>query len=501
MLLTAESLLFTLRPGVALVLWVVILGAVYLISIPIYNVWFHPLRKYPGPRLWAATRIPYARMIFSGKSHLKIHELHQTYGDVVRVAPNELAYVDGTAWNDIMGHRKRGQGENGKDPVFWKSQQHSVISADRENHTRMRRTLAHGFSAQAMMDQQPLIQGYVDMLINRLRENCADGTQPLEMTSWYNWATFDIIGDLAFGEPFGCLQNSDYHPWVSLLFTRIRTSAANNVLRRFPFGDKLIQLLVSKQDRKKFHEHYQLTQEKVNKRLAETNPRSDFMEVMTKRDGAMKFSYPELCDNASLLIIAGSETTATTLSGVTYLLLTHPEILQKTTDEVRSSFSNEGEIDLLSVQKLGYMMAVLQETLRMYPPVPTAIPRKAQPGGDVICGQYVPENTVLGIWQWPMYHNAKNFTLPDSYIPERWLGDARFSSDPQDVLQAFSFGPRNCIGKNLAYAEMRLILAKILWNFDISLHPDSKDWLQDNRAYTLWQKPDLNIYIKPRELL
>ncbi|KAK0755234.1 hypothetical protein N5P37_012057 [Trichoderma harzianum] len=500
MLLTAESLLFSLRPGVALVLWAVILGFVYLISIPIYNVWFHPLRKYPGPRLWAATRIPYARMIFSGKSHRKILELHQIYGDVVRVAPDELAYIDGTAWNDIMGHRKRGQGENGKDPVFWKSQQHSVISADRENHTRMRRTLAHGFSAQAMMDQQPLIQGYVDMLISRLRDNCADGTRPLEMTSWYNWATFDIIGDLAFGEPFGCLENSDYHPWVSLLFTRIRTSAANNVLRRFPFGEKLIQLLVSKQDRQKFQEHYQLTQEKVNKRLAETNPRADFMDVMTKREGAMKFSYPELLDNASLLIIAGSETTATTLSGVTYLLLTHPDVLQKTTDEVRSSFSNESEIDLLSVQKLNYMMAALQETLRMYPPVPTAIPRKAQPGGDVICGQYVPENTVLGIWQWPMYHNAKNFTLPDSYIPERWLGDARFSSDPQDVLQAFSFGPRNCIGKNLAYAEMRLILAKILWNFDISLHPDSKDWLQDNRAFTLWQKPDLNIYIKPKEI-
>ncbi|KAJ4861384.1 cytochrome p450 domain-containing protein [Trichoderma breve] len=501
MLLTAESLLFTLRPGVALVLWVIILGTVYLISIPIYNVWFHPLRKYPGPRLWAATRIPYARMIFSGMSHRKILELHQIYGDVVRVAPDELTYIGGSAWNDIMGHRKRGQGENGKDPVFWKTQQHSVISADRENHTRMRRTLAHGFSTQAMMDQQSLIRGYVDMLISRLRENCADGTRPLEMTSWYNWATFDIIGDLAFGEPFGCLQNSNYHPWVSLLFTRIRTSAMNNVLRRFPFGDKLIQLLISKQARKQFQEYFQLTQEKVKKRLAETNPRSDFMEAMIKKDGDMKFSHAELLDNASLLIIAGSETTATTLSGVTYLLLTHPEVLQKTMDEVRSSFSNEGEIDLLSVQKLGYMMAVLQEALRMYPPVPTAIPRKTQPGGDVICGQYVPANTILGIWQWPMYHNAKNFTLPDSYIPERWLGDARFSSDPQDVFQAFSFGPRNCIGKNLAYAEMRLILARILWNFDISLHPDSKDWLQENMAYTLWQKPDLNIYIKPREIL
>lgn len=77
------------------------------------------------------------------------------------------------------------------------------------------------------------------------------------------------------------------------------------------------------------------------------------------------------------------------------MLLTHQEILQKTIDEVRSSFSSEAEIDLLSVQKLGYMMAVLQETLRMYPPVPATIPRKAQPGGDMICGQYVPENVSI----------------------------------------------------------------------------------------------------------
>lgn len=259
----------------------------YLVSIPIYNVWFHPLRKYPGPRLWAATRIPYTRMIFSGMSHRKILELHQRYGDIVRIAPDELAYCSSDAWNAVMGHRKRGQGENGKDLIFWKTQQHSIISADRENHTRMRRTLAHGFSAQAMMDQQPLIQGYVDMLIGGLRKTCDNGNRPVEMTSWYNWTTFDIIGDLAFGEPFGCLQNSDYHPWVSLVFQRIRGSAINNALRRYPFGERLIQFLIPKEARKKFHEYFQITQEKVNKRLADTSPRPDFMEVMTKKEGDM----------------------------------------------------------------------------------------------------------------------------------------------------------------------------------------------------------------------
>jgi cytochrome P450 len=226
-------------------------------------------------------------MIFSGMSHQKILELHQRYGDVVRVAPDELAYCNGDAWNDIMGHRKRGQGENGKDPIFWKTQQHSVISANRENHTRMRRTLAHGFSAQAMMDQQPLIQGYVDMLIDGLRKSSDNGNRPVEMTSWYNWTTFDIIGDLAFGEPFGCLKDSNYHPWVSLIFQRIRGGAINNALRRFPFGEKLIQLLIPKEARAKFHAYFQITQEKVNKRLADTRPRPDFMEVMARKEGDM----------------------------------------------------------------------------------------------------------------------------------------------------------------------------------------------------------------------
>lgn len=106
-------------------------------------------------------------------------------------------------------------------------------------------------------------------------------------------------------------------------------------------------------------------------------------------------SHPEILDNASLLVIAGSETTATTLSAVTYLLATNPNALTAVTAEVRGAFATEEEIDLLSVQKLTYMLAVLNECLRIYPPVPTAIPRKAQPGGDTICGQYVPEDVSL----------------------------------------------------------------------------------------------------------
>lgn len=147
------------------------------------------------------------------------------------------------------------------------------------------------------------------------------------------------------------------------------------------------------------------------------------------------------------MIIAGSETTATALSGVTFLLGTHPEILAKLTEEVRSGFSSEDEITLLSVQKLKYMLAVLDETLRVYPPAPGPTPRVVPAGGNVICDRWLPEGTVVSMWQWAMFRSPKNFTRPGAFIPERWLGDERFLGDSKEALQPFSFGPRNCIGK------------------------------------------------------
>ena len=151
--------------------------------------------------------------------------------------------------------------------------------------------------------------------------------------------------------------------------------------------------------------------------------------------------------NADLLIIAGSETTATLLSGCVYLLTTHPEVLDKLTQEVRTTFSEDKEITLLSVNNLHYMMAVLNETLRIYPPVPINMPRCAPKGGAMVAGHFIPEGTVTGLWQWAVSHDPNNFTDPMSFHPERFTGDSAFKDDKMDAMQPFSLGPRNCIGR------------------------------------------------------
>jgi cytochrome P450 len=95
-------------------------------------------------------------------------------------------------------------------------------------------------------------------------------------------------------------------------------------------------------------------------------------------------------ENSKTLIVAGSETTATALAGATYLLATNPAVLEKLNDEVRGAFATEDEIDLVSTGQLKYLSAVLEETLRAYPPVPIALPRVTPPGGQQIVGQWVP---------------------------------------------------------------------------------------------------------------
>ena len=97
------------------------------------------------------------------------------------------------------------------------------------------------------------------------------------------------------------------------------------------------------------------------------------------------------------------------------------------------------------------------------------------------------------------FHSPSNFHLPDSFIPERFLldHDPAFNSDNQDVFQPFSVGPRNCIGRNLAIVEMRLILARVLFNFDLELdEARTRNWL-NQKSFILWEKPPLWVKLKP----
>ncbi|KAM3067383.1 hypothetical protein ACMFMG_005260 [Clarireedia jacksonii] len=473
----------------------------FLLLLPLYNVFLHPLRHMPGPKLWAATQLFYSRSVVKGLVHKDLLELHLVYGPVVRVAPDTVNVLHPEGQRDLKGHRKGGLDENEKDPVNYAPNANSLLGAPREEHSMQRRILSHAFSAQTMMEQQPIIRGYIDKLFEGLRRTSQNGTQLVEMTSWLNWLTFDIIGDLAFGESFGCLENSRYHSWVSLTFDVLKFIRLRTEIQRFGPLASLMQGFLIGTLTKNYKENLELATVRVRKSIDSGTNRPDFINKMIQ--GGKKKDYPlsfeKLVANAELIVVAGSETTATLLSGAIYFLTMSPQFLTKLTGEVRSAYENEADIDLLNTQNLTYLNAVVNESLRIYTPVPGSGPRITARGGSMIAGYFIPQNTIVDINMWTVHHDPNSFTLPDSFVPERWLGDERFKNDRLDAVEPFSAGPRNCIGRNLAYAEIRMVLARLVWNFDIEISHEDRDWVVDQKAYTVWEKPELHIWLKPRK--
>lgn len=317
----------------------------------------------------------------------------------------------------------------------------------------MRRNLSHAFSDKALRQQETLVQGYVDLLVHRLGEHATEGKE-VDIMRWYNYTTFDVIADLSFGEPLYCLRDNQYHRWVELVFSSLKAVGLLATRKKYPifnYYDKVKSLFkdtsVAQRARIEF---FNLAHDKVEKRLEnETEDRPDFFSFIIKNQEkeAKALTRPEMDSNAIIFLVAGSETTATTLSGATYLLLKHPEIYAKLVHEVRSKFKSYAEITIEEVNKMEYMIACLQEGLRYYPPVPTGFPRVVPEGGAHISGHYIPGGTSVYVSQFPSNHSKRNFKDPDAYVPERWMGDERYKDDNRESVNPFSFGPRNCLGK------------------------------------------------------
>lgn len=166
------------------------------------------------------SEIPYAYYAAKGTLVYKLADLHSIYGPVVRIRPDELSFITADAWKDIYGARAA-LPKAGGIPKRASDHVESLFSAVKlEDHGRMRKNLNPGFSEKALRQQEPQIMGYVNLLIQRLKDHSQDG--PLDICSWYNFTTFDIIGCLFYGESFQCLENSKYNDWyVPLCFSAV----------------------------------------------------------------------------------------------------------------------------------------------------------------------------------------------------------------------------------------------------------------------------------------
>jgi len=186
------------------------------------------------------------------------------------------------------------------------------------------------------------------------------------------------------------------------------------------------------------------------------------------------FTTPELWGESNLLIIAGSDTTSTALASAFFYLVHNPEKLETLGKEIRSTFSDVEEIHSSpALNSCTYLRAVIDEGMRLSPPVGGILPREVLPGGLDVDGMHIPAGVVVGTPHYAIHHNPDYFPEPFSFVPERWIPNASPLVTKESVALAqsafcpFSIGPRGCIGKGVAYVELMTSLARVVYLYEM----------------------------------
>ena len=444
--------------------------------------------------------------MLSGELPHDIKKLHEHYGEVVRVGPDELSFTNPTAWKDIYTKGFVRPYEY-KDKPPGKDAE-NLISASESDHFRFRKVLAPAFSV--TMEQESIIQDSVSLLISKLRQSITadpSGTSTVvDLLRWLNYATFDIIGSLVWGSSFGCLEEAKYHPWIEVI-AQFKTALVVGATKFYPPLNAILMMITPQSAMASLMQIWKTTEEKIAQRVEKGTFQTDMISYMIPGGNSLLspdegMSLPEAEINSMLIVVAGSESVTTALTGIINYLLHDPKRFQSVTEEVRSTFISEENITATTVSQLPYLNAILHEGLRLCPTIPDGMRRQVPKGGAHVAGHFLPEGTVVSIPQWATYLSASNFFSPTLFAPERWLPkapDSVYSGDRKDAFQPFSLGVHNCPGRSLAYIEMRLILARIVWNFDMQPIPgmDLVEWSKQ-KIYWFWEKQPTYVRISAR---
>ncbi|KAI9711684.1 MAG: hypothetical protein M1828_001795 [Chrysothrix sp. TS-e1954] len=333
-------------------------------------------------------------------------------------------------------------------------------------------------------------------MVDRISTLIRSGEEAIDLQKWYMFLTFDIISALSFGDDFECLKNGQYHEYVGQLVYSIKAKVQIAACRFYPPLFKLLMLLVSKPAKKQLAYHQAVTKERVQKRLHTQVDRPDFIAYLKSSKSEMSEAEIEL--NAGTMIVAGTHKLQTGMTCTTRRLLQNSAALRRVTQEVRNAFQSKDEINYRSLQSLPYLNAVIHEGMRLTSPVPLGLTRMIPTGGAVICVvANVFQRTILSYQSWGANTLAANWVKPNDFVPERWLEakDAEprnlcandFGKDKKEAFSPYLQGPRNCIRQNLANVELLLVIARMVYHFNMSA-PKGKEKLfkwEDQETYAI----------------
>lgn len=272
--------------------------------------------------------------------------------------------------------------------------------------------------------------------------------------------------------------------WITMFLGALYYPILWRIGRQFPLLRPFFPLFIPgfQEYARNRESHRQLARKKALRRMEMGDMgRSDFFSHILAR-GA--WDVDTIASHTQLLVISGSEPIATALAATTYYLLKNPETLQTLQREVRGAFASDRKITGDATSRLEYLNAVIEEGLRLFPP--SVVPLSRYSPGATIGGHYVPPGVSVFNNGYPMSRDARYWDSPHLFRPERWVGAG---SELKRASQPFSTGPRVCLGVNLVYLDVRIALAKVIFNYDLELESKDLDWERDVVLQGVWKKP------------
>ncbi|KAI7761083.1 hypothetical protein LZL87_011488 [Fusarium oxysporum] len=424
-----------------------VVGFLVLVYI-VYYRYLHPLAKYPGPPLASVTNLWKTYHLWNLHLPHTLVRLHEQYGDVVRVGPNDLSFRNPDAVNTIYKAGRQLQ-KTGFYDGFTTFNPNLFGTQDEEIHAIRRRQMAHAFSLKSIKEMEHFVDSHILKLRNNLDHFC-DSNQDFDLKDMIAFYIFDVLGELAFSRSFDSQDERDLArlpPINDHIYLACLMGMTPDAL---PWIKKVLPFIPIPWLQRLFKARAQLrnlTAACVRQRIeAGSSDRKDLLScllVAVDPDTGSKLTELDINTEAFAMIVAGSHTTSGTLTLLFSHLLQNPGILNKIIQELDANLSNHtGQV--ISYQALDkdlpYTGACIQENFRTNPVFTMPLPRKIMtPGGLVIQGCHIPQKTTVFALNHVVHHNPSVWGKDhDQFIPDRFFGPN--SKELQGYLSPFSTG-------------------------------------------------------------